>query len=199
ILSKHQPSFLFRNSRSKLPLGRTGEAVWQDESFDHRVRDEVELERIIRDGEYHPVSAGLAANPRAWLWSSARLAGGPRGYPACPTIGANPCQMQKLQAPDPLSRERCFIYRLPALTAATTTAARTIGLRTSLVDVQRAAIQFPAVNRGNCLLGFSIVSHLHKPKSSGLSGVTIGTDVDTVYGAVSFKEGSDGSFRDPKT
>src|ERR1022692_4906397 len=35
--------------------------------------------------------------------------------------------------------------------------------------------------------------------ASGLSGVTIGTDVDTVYGAVSFKQGSDGCFRYPKT
>ena len=75
--------------QANLILGRTGEAFWQDESFDHRVRDEVELERIIRDVEYHPVSAGLAANPRAWLWSSARLA----GESACPTIDANPCQM----------------------------------------------------------------------------------------------------------
>ncbi|MGA3241039.1 MAG: hypothetical protein ABSG03_32630 [Bryobacteraceae bacterium] len=33
--------------------------------------------------EYNPVSASLAANPRAWPWSSARLA----GESACPTIG----------------------------------------------------------------------------------------------------------------
>ena len=75
--------------RSKLPLGRTGLVFWQDESFDHRVRDEVELERIARYVEHHPVSAGLAANPGDWLWSSARLA----GESACPTIVANPCQM----------------------------------------------------------------------------------------------------------
>ncbi|MGA3241221.1 MAG: transposase [Bryobacteraceae bacterium] len=62
-------------------LGRTGEAFWQDESFDHRVRDGAEL-GLVHYVEYNPVSA-LAANPRAWPWSSARLA----GESACPTIG----------------------------------------------------------------------------------------------------------------
>jgi putative DNA methylase len=81
--------------QANLILGRTGEAFWQDESFDHCVRDEVELDRIVRYVESNPVSAGFAADPRAWPWSSARLAGGS----ACPTIGANPCQMKKLQRP----------------------------------------------------------------------------------------------------
>src|SRR3954454_19029435 len=88
---------------------------------------------------------------------------------------------------------------LPAVTtAATAGAARTLGLRPCFIDVQCAAIQLPAVARGNCLLGFSIVGHLHEPKPSGLSGVTIGTDVDTVDFAVGFKQGSHGSFRGPK-
>jgi hypothetical protein len=43
--------------QANLILGRTGEAFWQDESFDHRVRDEVELDRIAHCVEYHPVSA----------------------------------------------------------------------------------------------------------------------------------------------
>jgi REP element-mobilizing transposase RayT len=68
---------------ANLILGRTGEAFWQDESFDHRVRDEAELDRIVRYVEYNPVSTGLAANPRAWAWSSAGLA----GESACPTMG----------------------------------------------------------------------------------------------------------------
>jgi len=55
-------------------LGRTGDAFWQDESFDHRVRDAVELDRIVHYVEHNPVSAGLAGNPRDWPWSSARLA-----------------------------------------------------------------------------------------------------------------------------
>ena len=68
---------------ANLILSRTGEAFLQDESFDHCVRDEAELDRLVRYVEYHPVSAGLAANPRAWRWSSARLA----GESDCPTIG----------------------------------------------------------------------------------------------------------------
>ena len=34
--------------QANLILGRTGEAFWQDESFDHRVCDEAELDRIAR-------------------------------------------------------------------------------------------------------------------------------------------------------
>ena len=45
--------------QANLILGRTGEAFWQDESFDHRVRDEVELDRIVRYVEHNPASAGL--------------------------------------------------------------------------------------------------------------------------------------------
>jgi putative transposase len=72
-----------------LILCRTGEPFWQDESFDTRESDEAELDRMVRYVENNPVSAGLSAIPRDWPWSSARLAGGS----ACPTIGANPCQM----------------------------------------------------------------------------------------------------------
>jgi putative transposase len=76
--------------QAKRILGRTGQAFWQDESFDHRVRDEAELNRLVHYVEHNPVSAGLAVNPCAWHWSSARwLAGGS----ACPTIGANRHQM----------------------------------------------------------------------------------------------------------
>jgi hypothetical protein len=80
----------FHRAKANLILGRTGEAFWQDESFDHRVRDEAELDWIVHYVESNPVSAGLAANPRERHWSSARwLAGGS----ACPTIGANPREM----------------------------------------------------------------------------------------------------------
>ena len=79
--------------QANLILGRTGEPFWQDESFDHRVRDEVELDRIVRYVEHNPVSAGLARNPREWAWSSARSAVGAPSGSACPTTGANPCQM----------------------------------------------------------------------------------------------------------
>jgi hypothetical protein len=51
--------------QAKPILGRTGEAFRQDELFDDGVRDEVELDRMVRYVEYNPVGAGLAANPRA--------------------------------------------------------------------------------------------------------------------------------------
>ena len=51
-------------------LGRSG-AFWQDESYDHCVRDDDELERIIRYVESNPVNAGLVDHPAAWRFSSA--------------------------------------------------------------------------------------------------------------------------------
>jgi len=62
-------------------LGRTGEAFWQEESFDHWIRNDSELNRIVRYIEYNPVTAGLARAPEEWRWSSARLT----GESACPT------------------------------------------------------------------------------------------------------------------
>ena len=52
-------------------LGRTGEAFWQKESYDHWVRNEIEWERIIAYIENNPVKAGLAARAEDYLWSSA--------------------------------------------------------------------------------------------------------------------------------
>jgi putative DNA methylase len=75
--------------KANLMLGRTGTAFWQDESFDHRVRDEAEFDRIVHYVERNPVCAGLVANPDDWPWSSARLA----GESACPTIPEDHRQM----------------------------------------------------------------------------------------------------------
>jgi putative DNA methylase len=51
-------------------LSRTG-SFWQDESYDHWVRDEDELGRIIDYIALNPVSAKLVAKPYEWFWSSA--------------------------------------------------------------------------------------------------------------------------------
>jgi REP element-mobilizing transposase RayT len=51
-------------------LGRTG-PFWQDESYDHWVRDEDELVRIVEYVENNPVKAGLVANPAEFVFSSA--------------------------------------------------------------------------------------------------------------------------------
>jgi len=52
-------------------LGRTGKAFWQDESFDHWIRNGAQFERIRNYIERNPVKAGLTARPDAWRWSSA--------------------------------------------------------------------------------------------------------------------------------
>lgn len=55
-------------------LGRTGKPFWQHESYDHWVRNEREFQRIVAYIEENPVSAGLAATPDGWPWSSAASA-----------------------------------------------------------------------------------------------------------------------------
>jgi type I restriction enzyme R subunit/putative DNA methylase len=51
-----------------------GQPFWQHESFDHWVRSAWELQRIVGYIEANPVSAGLAATPEDWPWSSATKA-----------------------------------------------------------------------------------------------------------------------------
>ena len=52
-------------------LGRQGR-FWQAESYDHCVRDEAELSRIIEYVEMNPVKAKYIASPEEWLFSSAK-------------------------------------------------------------------------------------------------------------------------------
>jgi len=51
--------------------GIHGRAFWQDESYDHLVRSEVQFERIRAYIEQNPVTAGLAVTAEAFPWSSA--------------------------------------------------------------------------------------------------------------------------------
>ena len=51
-------------------LGRPGNVFWQDESYDHWVRDEAEFGKIRFYIEYNPVTAGLVKQPEDWKWSS---------------------------------------------------------------------------------------------------------------------------------
>ena len=53
-------------------LGRTGMPFWQDESFDHWVRNPGQFARIQTYIESNPVKARLCARPQDWPWSSAR-------------------------------------------------------------------------------------------------------------------------------
>lgn len=49
-------------------LGRHGR-FWQEESYDHIIRDEAELNRIRHYILYNPVKAGLVDDPEDWPWS----------------------------------------------------------------------------------------------------------------------------------
>lgn len=67
-------------------LGRREEPFWQDESYDHWIRTETELNRIIRYVERNPVGAGLVDKIEDWPWSSAgdRHAGRQPARPTAP-------------------------------------------------------------------------------------------------------------------
>ena len=56
---------------ANLILGRTGAKFWQDESFDHWIRNPEEARRVRTYIEQNPVSAGLVSQPKDWPWSSA--------------------------------------------------------------------------------------------------------------------------------
>ena len=49
-------------------LGRTG-PFWQRECYDHWVRDDAELTRVIRYVLNNPVAAGLVTDPSDWPWT----------------------------------------------------------------------------------------------------------------------------------
>lgn len=54
--------------QSNLILNQTG-PFWQDESYDHVIRDEAELERIVKYVLYNPVKANLVNEQKDWPWN----------------------------------------------------------------------------------------------------------------------------------
>jgi len=56
--------------QANLLLGRTGEYFWQDESFDHWIRDEAEFAKVKSYIEKNPVAAALVSEKSMWPWSS---------------------------------------------------------------------------------------------------------------------------------
>ena len=56
---------------ANLILGRTGARFWQDESFDHWIRNPEEGQLVRVYIERNPVTAGLVEQPQDWPWSSA--------------------------------------------------------------------------------------------------------------------------------
>jgi len=57
--------------RANQLLKRTGRPFWQDESFDHWVRNQAEFDQIGRYIIFNPVQAGLVMEPSQWPFSSA--------------------------------------------------------------------------------------------------------------------------------
>jgi len=57
-------------------LALTGSRFWQEESYDHLVRDEREFEEIRNYIEENPVRAGLTSEATDFRWSSAGSATG---------------------------------------------------------------------------------------------------------------------------
>ena len=49
-------------------LQRSG-TFWQDESYDHFIRDDAELERIVKYVLYNPVKADLVKEQADWKWN----------------------------------------------------------------------------------------------------------------------------------
>ena len=66
----------FTARRANQILANAG-PFWQDESYDHLVRDSGEFDKIRSYIENNPVSAGLVAQPQDHPWSSALPAGKP--------------------------------------------------------------------------------------------------------------------------
>jgi putative transposase len=58
-------------NRANQLLGQTGQRFWQREYYDHWIRSEPELCKLIRYVEQNPVSAGLVTEQEDWPWSSA--------------------------------------------------------------------------------------------------------------------------------
>src|SRR6267378_54206 len=68
--SEESPGRIFRQLDATLDSGRSG-PLWQDESFDHWVRNSAEFERVRYYIEWNAVHASLVARPEDWKWSSA--------------------------------------------------------------------------------------------------------------------------------
>jgi len=60
----------FTAHRANQILHRHHQPFWQDESFDHWIRDEYEFQRVVDYTEQNPVKAGLVRRPIQWKWSS---------------------------------------------------------------------------------------------------------------------------------
>ena len=74
--------------RANAMLELTGKSFWQEESYDHLVRDELEFNKIRQYIEENPVRAGLVREASEYRWSSAgwgaRVRAGSAAEKDCP-------------------------------------------------------------------------------------------------------------------
>src|SRR5579871_6290532 len=100
-----------------------------------------------------------------------------------------------------LDRRRIVMAKLglPAIARTAATAAAgpvatapgsALGFRPGFVDVERPAIEFSAVQFRDCAICFGAIGHLNKSKPSGSTGIPVRDEVDTLHGAVLFKQRS---------
>jgi hypothetical protein len=75
-----------------------------------------------------------------------------------------------------------------AKTLPTAAAARRIGLRFSLINLQRAASKIGAVQGGDRLIGFAGVGHLDESKASRASGFAVSDNADALHGAMRLEQ-----------
>jgi hypothetical protein len=68
--------------------------------------------------------------------------------------------------------------------APATSPATALRFRTRFVDVHRTAIEFTAVQAGDGCLGFATICHFDERESPGLPRIAIGDDIYTLDGAI---------------
>jgi REP element-mobilizing transposase RayT len=72
--------------RANAILALTGTTFWQEESYDHQVRNSQEFEKIKRYIEHNPVRAGLVLESTDYRWSSRATGGSPADQGVRPTV-----------------------------------------------------------------------------------------------------------------
>jgi hypothetical protein len=77
-----------------------------------------------------------------------------------------------------------------ASAATTATAAGALGLGARFIDIQRAAIQFLAIQACDGAIRFRVGAHLDKSKPSRLTGIPIRYDAHALDGTISLEQGA---------
>jgi REP element-mobilizing transposase RayT len=104
--------------RANQILALTGRSFWQEESYDHLVRNQREFEKIRFYIEQNPVRAGLVKEASEYRWSSAGWATGgrprtegsaPQVRPAPPATGTP--GTGRCAADSRTNRSRCCAHR----------------------------------------------------------------------------------------